>query len=163
MRIRKVTIIFFSALLLVGLSCQRQSPASPEPTSQSSNQQAVSAAVQDTDGDGLSDSDEQTWGTDVSRQDSDGDGYSDGVEVVGGYNPLGAGKLADSTTPSSVVAQGTPATSFSIEGMASGGEPALHFDVVIADDPSSFKFHVTGYGAWDIAHRGTTLCFKKVE
>ncbi len=48
----------------------------------------------DTDGDGLSDRDEiVTWKTDPLKADTDGDGYADGVEVKGGYNPLGPGKL----------------------------------------------------------------------
>ncbi len=42
----------------------------------------------DSDQDGLSDSEEKTYGTDPKNADTDGDGYSDGVEVKGGYNPL---------------------------------------------------------------------------
>ncbi len=34
----------------------------------------------DTDGDGLSDYDERTWGLDPTRRDSDGDGLDDGEE-----------------------------------------------------------------------------------
>ncbi len=48
----------------------------------------------DSDGDGLADFDEtNTWKTDPTKADTDGDGYDDGIEVKGGYNPLGAGKL----------------------------------------------------------------------
>ena len=50
--------------------------------------------LEDTDGDGLSDYDEQeTYGTDPMNFDTDGDGYFDGQEIKGGYNPLGSGKL----------------------------------------------------------------------
>ncbi len=42
----------------------------------------------DTDGDGLSDADEATAGTDPKNSDSDGDGVSDGQEVTDGTDPL---------------------------------------------------------------------------
>jgi len=42
----------------------------------------------DFDGDGLSDSEELSLGTDPKKIDTDGDGYSDGVEVRSGYDPL---------------------------------------------------------------------------
>ena len=48
----------------------------------------------DSDGDGLSDREEQdVWGTDPNNADSDGDGFSDGDELLHGYNPLGEGTL----------------------------------------------------------------------
>ncbi len=43
----------------------------------------------DTDGDGLSDKEEEALGTDPNNPDSDEDGYSDGEEVVNDFNPLG--------------------------------------------------------------------------
>ena len=42
----------------------------------------------DSDGDGLTDSEEASLGTDPSRTDTDIDGLSDGAEVAGGYDPL---------------------------------------------------------------------------
>ncbi len=42
----------------------------------------------DSDDDGLTDSEERTYGTDPMSRDTDGDGYSDGVEVKSGYDPL---------------------------------------------------------------------------
>jgi len=42
----------------------------------------------DTDGDGLSDTDETARGTNPNDADTDGDGYRDGDEVAGGYDPL---------------------------------------------------------------------------
>lgn len=47
----------------------------------------------DTDGDGLTDADEDKYGTNPTKQDTDNDGFLDGEEVANGYNPLGEGKL----------------------------------------------------------------------
>ncbi|MFH1089597.1 MAG: hypothetical protein V1716_04195 [Candidatus Uhrbacteria bacterium] len=48
----------------------------------------------DSDSDGLSDYDEyHKYKTDPAKSDTDGDGYSDKVEIDGGYNPLGEGRL----------------------------------------------------------------------
>lgn len=47
----------------------------------------------DSDADGLSDEDEQQYGTDPKNLDSDSDGYTDWEEVEYGYNPMGAGAL----------------------------------------------------------------------
>lgn len=49
----------------------------------------------DSDGDGLSDWEEEFYGTDPNNPDSDEDGYNDKVEIDSGYNPLGLGKLDD--------------------------------------------------------------------
>lgn len=43
---------------------------------------------EDFDRDGISNSEEETLGTNPRLADTDGDGYSDGVEVESGYNPL---------------------------------------------------------------------------
>ncbi len=42
----------------------------------------------DDDGDGLTNGDEATYGTDPSNPDSDGDGFNDGDEVADGTNPM---------------------------------------------------------------------------
>ena len=48
----------------------------------------------DSDFDGLSDYYEYfKYRTDPAKIDTGGDGYNDGVEINGGYNPLGSGKL----------------------------------------------------------------------
>jgi len=48
----------------------------------------------DTDGDGLTDKQEEmTWKTDPNNPDTDGDGHNDGEEVKNGYNPNGEGKI----------------------------------------------------------------------
>lgn len=50
----------------------------------------------DTDNDGLFDREEvKVYQTDPRNPDTDGDGNPDGVEVKSGYNPNGAGKLLD--------------------------------------------------------------------
>lgn len=64
------------------------------------NEQEIDAGTSvskaDTDNDGLGDREEvQVYGTDPRRADTDGDTYPDGVEVDGGYNPNGPGKILE--------------------------------------------------------------------
>ncbi len=50
----------------------------------------------DTDGDGLFDREEvEVYKTNPLSPDTDGDSYTDGMEVKGGYNPNGPGKLLE--------------------------------------------------------------------
>lgn len=51
----------------------------------------------DTDGDGLSDLDEEDWKTDPSNPDSDGDGLTDGYEAAHDWNPGDADQDSDGT------------------------------------------------------------------
>lgn len=55
----------------------------------------VEGIVQDSDEDGLSDLEEEIFGSDINLADSDGDGYEDKGEVGNLYNPAGTGLLAD--------------------------------------------------------------------
>lgn len=48
----------------------------------------------DTDGDGLPDEVEQALGTSATSTDSDGDNFSDKLEIDGGFDPLGEGRIA---------------------------------------------------------------------
>lgn len=57
-------------------------------------QLGVNPLQTDTDGDSVNDYDEvKVYQTNPLVADTDGDGYSDGVEINGGYNPNGSGKL----------------------------------------------------------------------
>lgn len=49
---------------------------------------AAETSIVDTDGDGLSDTDEMRHGSDPENQDTDGDGFSDDDEVRDGFSPL---------------------------------------------------------------------------
>ena len=93
------------------------SPIKPaEPISTPPSSPASATPPQDTDGDGLSDQEEITLGTNINsvdtdndglfdreevyvyktdpiNEDTDGDGFLDGAEVQDGYNPNGSGKL----------------------------------------------------------------------
>jgi hypothetical protein len=57
---------------------------------------ASSSLQQDTDGDGLTDAEEQQLGTDPLKADTDGDGYTDKQELDAGYDPLTVGGMLDS-------------------------------------------------------------------
>lgn len=65
------------------------------------------AADVDSDGDGLSDAEEETMGTDPSSADSDGDGLSDKEEVEVGSDPTLADTDGDSYLDAWEVAEGT--------------------------------------------------------
>jgi hypothetical protein len=54
---------------------------------------AEAYAKEDSDNDGLTNEEEERYGTDPLNPDTDGDGYLDGEEVRAGYNPLGPGRL----------------------------------------------------------------------
>lgn len=51
--------------------------------------------VIDSDGDGLSDKEEDILGSQLNNIDSDGDGYDDLSELLNMYNPAGEGKITD--------------------------------------------------------------------
>jgi hypothetical protein len=53
----------------------------------------------DSDGDGLTDSEELRLGTDPFNPDTDGDGYPDGLEVALGSNPLDPSSIPDIRPP----------------------------------------------------------------
>jgi hypothetical protein len=53
----------------------------------------------DSDGDGLSDAQEQKLGTDPSHQDTDGDGFPDGLEVLLASDPLDPHSTPDTRPP----------------------------------------------------------------
>ena len=74
----------------------------------------------DTDGDGLTDAEEEVLGTDPNVADTDGDGFDDGVEVNQGTNPLVSESLW----------QGTP---WPDEGWPDYGEAAAEAGIVGED------------------------------
>lgn len=61
-------------------------------SSPSATQPASQPSTVDSDGDGLGDVFETTFGLNPKNKDSDGDGFTDFEEVMNGYNPLGPGK-----------------------------------------------------------------------
>ena len=58
--------------------------------------QTTNEKEEDSDQDGLTDSQEQTYGSDPQDPDTDDDGYLDGAEVSSGYDPTGPGLLSQS-------------------------------------------------------------------
>lgn len=100
--------------LLSGMSASSSSDMIDNPLSVSANTQAESDFVDtdndgvsdsseiifktdinnpDSDGDGLMDGEELDYESDPNNKDSDGDGFFDGQEVKSGYNPIGGGNL----------------------------------------------------------------------
>lgn len=85
----KYIVVFVLALL--GLSFATYYVLQNQDTLFSESKERVtilSAHELDSDGDGLTDEDERSRGTDPYNIDSDNDGYSDSIEVVGGFDPL---------------------------------------------------------------------------
>lgn len=84
--------IFAKRLSLAG---GREVPAAPEPTKGPPPAPVPGAIIQnvDSDDDGLSDGQENFYGSDAWNPDTDGDGWSDGLEVGKGMNPIGPGAL----------------------------------------------------------------------
>ncbi|MCK5416422.1 hypothetical protein KAI92_03275 [Candidatus Parcubacteria bacterium] len=68
---------------------EKMMPASPTTTTNL----PIDDSFFDFDNDGLTDGEENIYGTDASNPDTDGDGYLDGDEIKKGYNPNGEGKL----------------------------------------------------------------------
>ncbi|MBI3167046.1 MAG: matrixin family metalloprotease [Chloroflexi bacterium] len=89
---------------LYGLASEPSSaPETPKP-----NEAPPQSPGQDTDGDGLADTDETLiTGTDPKNKDSDGDGLGDGVEVVNRMNPLDADMDNDGANDGAEIAVGT--------------------------------------------------------
>ena len=87
----------------------------------------------DTDGDGLTDSQEIQLGTNTKKADTDGDGFSDYQEGVDGTNPLSASSFRN-VAPSSVVA---PADGLSVEENRTIGTFVGNFNANDANDPAN--------------------------
>ena len=89
---------------LYGMASEPPSaPELPNP-----NETPPSSPTQDSDGDGLADSDETLiTGTDPNNKDSDGDSLGDGVEVVNRMNPLDADMDNDGVKDGTEIASGT--------------------------------------------------------
>lgn len=55
------------------------------------NNEKLADLENDLDKDGLSNTEEAYWNTDIENPDTDGDGFKDGEEAISGHNPLVAG------------------------------------------------------------------------
>ena len=91
------------------------------------------APPRDSDGDGLSDAEENSLGTDAQIADSDGDGLSDGDELSDGTDPLDYDSDGD--------------------GASDGAEVAAGTDPLIADDGGSAK----NWGTLEVPAEGAVM------
>ncbi len=97
-------------------------------------------AATDSDGDGLSDEDELTLGTDPLNPDSDGDGLSDGDEVAAGTDPLNPDTDGDGILDGDEVLLGTDPTTADAACAAASAEATIArrpADLIIMIDTSS--------------------------
>lgn len=103
----------------------------------------------DSDRDGLTDTEEEVFGTEKNKPDSDSDSYSDGQEIGAGYDPLGSGRLVSSTAikiytnqdyqysllyPQAWLAQATGSDNKEVLFTA---DTAEFVEVLVSDNPSS--------------------------
>jgi len=95
----------------------------------------------DADGDGLSDAEEQTLGTDPNNPDTDGDGISDGDEVNGGSNPLDP--CDPNPAPGCFNGIHIP-TAFSPNGV--GNSLNNTYSIIVGSDIKSINFNI--YDRW---------------
>ncbi len=58
---------------------------------------AITDKQADSDSDGIFDAEEEMLGLNKYNSDSDGDGYDDRAELLGGYNPMGDGKISENS------------------------------------------------------------------
>jgi len=99
-----VAIIAASTLVASGIAVaksgafdKKSAVLAPSQAAQADAAKVLSTA--DSDGDGLSDAQESTLGTDPHKKDTDADGYSDKVEVDSAHDPLkDEGKTTGATT-----------------------------------------------------------------
>ncbi len=98
--------------------------------------------ILDTDGDGLTDDEEVVMRTIVTEIDTDQDGYLDLAEIKSGYNPIGAGRLEES---SSLAVHQDTISKFSILYPASWTKQSLNNGytlIISAPDNSLFQVSV---------------------
>ena len=101
----------------------RQVTAPAQPTAAAPGTATAPASTgADGDGDGLSDSEEASRGTDPANPDTDGDGLTDGAEAARGTDPTQADTDGDGASDGAEVSAGTdPKDAASVPGPGAGG------------------------------------------
>jgi hypothetical protein len=89
---RSRRVLLFTGLLLslclVVSSCDRRRGGDDDDSAGDDDDSGAPPQVPDSDGDGLSDAEEELLGSDPENSDTDGDGYTDGEEVDAYTDPL---------------------------------------------------------------------------
>ncbi|HXV26664.1 MAG TPA: thrombospondin type 3 repeat-containing protein [Candidatus Paceibacterota bacterium] len=87
-----LVVLAFAALVSVSSLLSSLSPSDGRlPATISEEKFRTFSLLDDEDGDGLSNRDENIWRTNWQNPDTDGDGYSDGEEVLSGHDPTKRG------------------------------------------------------------------------
>jgi|GEM_PF-5306824 len=96
----------------------------------------------DSDGDGLPDDTERRLGTDPDNPDTDGDSYDDRTEIEGGYNPLGTGRMGEtSLSPvDEALISGAPLEQPIVSGEVSGDLTVERTEIVRQEEVSRMRF-----------------------
>ena len=122
-------------------------------------------SADDADGDGLSNIDEFTEGTSPLVADTDGDGMSDGDEVLAGLDPLADDIAPDVTVPPDIMVNATGVLTAVNLGVASAADFKDGAVEIVADNAGPFRpgNHVVTWSAVDEAgNRGDGYQFVKV-
>lgn len=157
MNYRKVAYCFVAATALGLAGCVDTDSDGDGLTDNEENKLGTDPEVADTDGDGVSDGDEVDLGIDPTLPDTDGDGYADGDEISEGSDPADADdKIFEGGWPYNPDAIEDCDDRFS--GTASTGDILPCFAMLDQFDDEFNVFHMQGSAGYLVLDLGATWC-----